>query len=102
MLKKPHLKIGLIGLIALQTLSVAPLANAGVWENIKSDAADAWEATKETSSELADDVVESTQVGIEKAKKLGEKQTYVDTWEGIKASAANPESPETDEAGIPQ
>lgn len=102
MLKKSNLKAGLICLIALQAFSVSSLANAGVWENIKSDAAEAWEATKESSSELADNVVEGTQVGIEKAKQLGEKQTYIDTWEGIKASAADPESPETDDAGIPQ
>jgi len=34
--------------------------------------------------------------------KLGEKETYVKAWEGIKESAKNPSAPEVDENGIPK
>ncbi|MDG6772821.1 hypothetical protein QCB45_00580 [Thiomicrorhabdus sp. ZW0627] len=93
-----------IGLVfsGLMLTQVATGAQAGVWENIKEDAAKAWESTKETASGVADDVVDGSKTGYEKAKKLGDKETYTNAWEGLKHSAKNPNKAPEDEAGIPQ
>lgn len=106
-------------------------AQAGLWEDTKdavssawettkevtSDtASSAWEATKETSKDIKDGAVEKwneatssdkearedDQGIMSDIKKLGEKETYTNTWEDIKHSAKNPEAPKVDEHGIPK
>lgn len=116
----------LSGAILLLTVTVSSSAYAGLWEDTKeaassawettkevtSDAASsAWEATKETSSDLKDGAVEkwneataseSDSGSLSDIKKLGDKETYVKAWEGVKESAKNPEAPDVDENGIPK
>jgi len=112
--------------IILLSVTVSSSVYAGLWEDTKdaassawettkevtSDAASSvWEATKETSSDLKDGAVEkwneataseSDSDSLSDIKKLGDKETYVKAWEGIKESAKNPEAPDVDENGIPK
>ena len=100
-------------------------AHAGLWEDSKQAATSAWEKTKEVSTEAWeysketgkqikdgakeswDDVSaggskENSDGSLSDLKKLGEKETYVNAWEGIKESAREPGKPNTDEHGIPK
>ncbi|WP_373020209.1 hypothetical protein [Thiomicrorhabdus sp.] len=98
------MQIKLIGLVlsGLVLAQTATVAQAGVWENIKADAAEAWQSTKETASSMAGDISESSKEGYENAKKLGDKETYSNAWADIKNSVKNPSSETVDEAGIPE
>lgn len=104
-------------LLAAILTSFVTTAFAGWWEDSKEMAADAWQNTKEASVELKDSAVEKwDEVTSDKGSKaesddsgslsditkLGEKETYVKAWEGIKESAKNPSAPEVDENGIPK
>lgn len=93
----PSVSLSLALAFSMQVTS----AQAGFWDEVKADAAEAWESTKETASAISDDVVEGSKQGMEEAKKLGEKDTYTSTWEEIKHAFKNPEKAETDESGIP-
>ena len=92
-------------------------ANASWWEDSKDMAAGAWQNTKEASIELKDSAVEkwnevtsnqeskadsNNSGSFSDITKLGEKETYVKAWEGIKESAKNPSVPHVDENGIPK
>ena len=91
-------------------------AQAGLWDDTKEAAANAWQKTKETSSDIKDGAVKkwneatddkpdnsSDDSGsLSDIKKLGDKQTYVKAWEGVKESAKNPNKPDVDENGIPK
>lgn len=104
-------------LLILTLVATASSANAGLWEDSKALAADAWESTKEASVELKDGALEkwdevkkdmnssdsSEESGqLSDITKLGEKETYVKAWEGIKESAKNPSAPNVDENGVPK
>lgn len=105
--------------ILLATALMASLtsANAGWWEDSKEIAADAWQTTQEASVNLKDSAVtkwdevtsgkdakaDSDDSGsLSDITSLGEKETYVKAWEGIKESAKNPSAPQVDEIGIPK
>ncbi len=101
------LKLSIAGLMMM----ASSMAQAGLWEDTKEAASSAWEATKETSSDIKESAVETwndmtsseekeKSGAVSDIKKLGEKETYVKAWEGIKESAKNPENPEEDEHGI--
>ena len=104
-------------LLATTLTAFVTTAYAGWWEDSKEMAADAWQNTKEASVELKDSAVEKwDEVTSDKGTKaesdnsgslsditkLGEKETYVKAWEGIKESAKNPSAPHVDENGIPK
>jgi len=104
-------------LLATTLMALVTSANAGWWEDSKEMAADAWQNTKQASVELKDSAVEKwDEVTSDKGSKaesdgsgslsditkLGEKETYVKAWEGIKESAKNPSAPHVDENGIPK
>lgn len=68
-------------------------AQAGLWSNVKEDAAKAWDGTKENASKVADDGEEAYEDGkdtsVKEIKQEAEEQ-------GLK-----PVKPKEDEAGIP-
>lgn len=90
--------------------------SSDAWQATKETTADtassAWEATKETGNDLKDGAAKKWQEAtsdtpkeetgsISDIKKLGDKETYVEAWKGIKESAKNPTPPELDSHGIP-
>ncbi|BBP43482.1 hypothetical protein THMIRHAT_12280 [Thiosulfativibrio zosterae] len=103
-LKSTGIKIGLtnnkdknmkkIALTLTLLFSVVTTAQAGFWDDVKADAAKAWEGTKATAGGIADDAKEAYKEGentsLDKIKEDTEKQGYL------------PVKPKTDEAGIPQ
>lgn len=104
-------------LLVLSLVALTNSAQAGLWEDSKALAADAWQSTKQASVDLKDSAVEkwdevkkemSSSDSEEESgqfsdiKKLGDKETYVKAWEGIKESAMNPSEPNVDENGIPK
>ena len=104
-------------LLATILTAFVTTAYAGWWEDSKEMAADAWQNTKEASVELKESAVEKWDEvtsnkdskvesdnagGLSAITKLGEKETYVKAWEGIKESAKNPSVPHVDENGIPK
>lgn len=87
--------------------SVSLTASAGwfedTWSDTKAFAASAWESVSDKTVELKDDVVESSSDSevVEDVKKLGDKETYRNAWEGVKESAKNPSETHVDENGLP-
>ncbi|WP_173291275.1 hypothetical protein [Thiosulfativibrio zosterae] len=83
-----------IALTLTLLFSVVTTAQAGFWDDVKADAAKAWEGTKATAGGIADDAKEAYKEGentsLDKIKEDTEKQGYL------------PVKPKTDEAGIPQ
>jgi len=73
------------------------------WSDTKEFAVSAWEGVSDKTIELKDEVVESSSDSevLEEVKKLADKETYVNAWEGIKESAKNPSEAEVDENGLP-
>ncbi|WP_029407715.1 hypothetical protein [Thiomicrorhabdus sp. Milos-T2] len=104
-------------LLILGLIAITNSAQAGLWEDSKSLAAEAWESTKEASLDLKDSASQKwnevkKEMGSSESeeesgqlsdiKKLGDKETYIKAWEGIKESAMNPSEPNVDENGIPK
>ncbi|BCN93556.1 hypothetical protein THMIRHAM_13410 [Thiomicrorhabdus immobilis] len=104
-------------LLAFSFMAVASSAYAGLWDDSKQVAADAWQKVKETSVDLKDSAVDkwhevkeemnssgsSEETGsFSDIKKLGDKETYVKAWQEIKESAKNPSEPNVDENGVPK
>ena len=112
-----------IWMLSVSILSFS--AHAGLWEDSKEAASsawkktkevsnEAWEKTKETGQDIKDgakqtwdeatesDDKEHSDNSLSDVKKLGDKETYVNAWEGVKESASNPNEPNTDEHGIPK
>ena len=107
---------------ALKTLLLASLfaltsqAHASLWDDTKATASSAWQKTKETSQDIKEGAVQKWHEAtadkpkesgddsgsLSDIKKLGDKETYVKAWEGIKESAKNPNKPDVDENGIPK
>jgi len=75
-----------------------------------------WEKTKETSHDIKEGAVKKwhevtsdnpkesadNSGSLSDVKKLGDKETYIKAWEGIKESAKNPGKPNVDENGVPK
>lgn len=101
-------------------------AHAGLWDDTKEAASSAWESTKEVTKDTASDIWGATKEtsrdikdgtvekwdeittsedekssSLSDLKKLGEKETYVKAWEGVKESVKNPSEASEDEHGIP-
>lgn len=87
--------------------------SAETWDKTKEASGEVWKSTKETGVELKNEAKEKWDAAIESENKeessgfgdiakLADKETYVKAWQGIKESAANPASPNTDENGIPK
>ncbi|MDX1352537.1 MAG: hypothetical protein R3254_05950 [Thiomicrorhabdus sp.] len=107
-------------LMILFVMAFANSANAGLWDDTKEMASEAWQSTKETSVELKEGAVEKWHEVTSRAqrsdgddsenetgslsdiKKLADKETYVQAWQDIKNSASNPQSSNDDEFGIPK
>jgi len=90
-------------------LGVTSQAQAGLWDDTKETASSAWQQTKETSRDFKEGVVQKwheltsdTSSPMTEVKKIGDKETYVKAWEGIKESAKHPSKPNVDENGIPK
>jgi len=79
-------------------------ASSEAWEDTKEVSAGAWKETKKASSEVVDSMTssQSDENSLSDIKKLGDKETYVKAWEGIKESARNPGAPNVDENGVPK
>ena len=72
------------------------------WDSTKEAAGSSWDAVSDKAVEVKDDVKESetTESALESVKKLGDKETYVNTWNDIKESAKNPKEASSDEFGL--
>ena len=96
----------LMTLGALLISFVSVNAQAGwwseAWNDTKEAASSVWNSVADSAKEATEEVKESSEEPIEDLKKLGDKETYVKTWEGIKESAKNPSEPNVDENGIPK
>lgn len=90
----------LLTLIMFSSVSVQASWFSETWQDTKDAASSAWESVSDKSGEVKEDVADSKLV--EDAKKLGEKETYVNTWESMKESLKNPLKPNTDEFGLPK
>ncbi len=75
---------------------------SSVWDKTKEKSASAWESVSDEASDVKESVTESSAGPIEEVKKLGDKETYIQAWEGIKESAKNPSAPDDDENGLPK
>jgi hypothetical protein len=83
--------VKLFGLAVL--LGASMNAQAGLWGNVKEDAAKAWDGTKENASKVADDG--------EEAYDEGKDTSLKEIKEEIKEQGVMPVKPKEDEAGIP-
>ena len=92
---------------------------ANVWEKTKNASSQAWDAAKETSTDIKKGAQESWKEAtaekpepsmqskedtgsLSDVKKLGDTETYIKAWEGIKESARNPSAPASDEHALPK
>lgn len=97
----------LVSLSVSTLLLTTPLAQASwlgdAWDSTKEAASSTWDSVTDTAGEVKDDVKESetTESALESVKKLGDKETYVNTWNDIKESAKNPKDPDN-EFGLPE
>ena len=74
------------------------------WDSTKEAASSTWDSVSDKAVEVKEDVKESetTESALENVKKLGDKETYVNTWNDIKESAKNPKDASNEEFGIPE
>ena len=75
---------------------------ASVWDETTEKSASVWDSVTDEAKAVKEDLAESSDGPMEEIKKLGDKETYIQAWEGVKESAKNPSELDTDEHGVPE
>lgn len=93
-----------LGAVLISSVSLNTQAGwwSDAWDDTKETATSVWGSVTGGAKEVKEEVKESSEEPIEDLKKLGDKETYTETWKDIKESAKNPEEPNVDENGIPK